>query len=711
MDKGQKILLDAFRHHIEYLMPSEIAEKHRVLSAGKYKGQFQFKRSPFFREIVDTISPENTQRVFGVEKGSQIGWTIAALANLMLAVFKQYGADMMFMSDTDEQVKRAMNGFIDDMIRESGLGDTVGKKGDRSRKKPGTGDTVKEKKFGDNHTLFTWSGQTVGKLSSISPKFSFNDECERYKFSDKQGGNPYALILNRHKTFSGEYKAYFGSTPELIQTSVIHPIFLQGDQRYYHIPCPHCGSHISLQWHVQLEGKDTAGIYYKRTSTGGADPKSVGYICQECGGFFKESHKLAMFSETEYQIRNTGTEWTKGNVYKLKDGNLPLCRWIPTATPLDPDYGSYNISALYSGAGFHTWAAIVKGWCLANPTNAPKNLDMLKTFYNQELGLPWEDRGREVDSTQLRGNTRLYEINHIPSKLIQDDGNGEIVLITCAVDLNGIMGKGDKYEDDDVRLDYEVVAWCSSGNDDFVTSYSLDHGSIGNFERASETRKREEKGDSRKEKWTYRHGFKNNVWDEFEKILYTQYVDDEGRKMGVNMCGVDTGNYTVFANEFVNKHTRCIALKGDREDDYTRFAADAPYFKKGTQKDLYLVANNLIKDKLADQMMLPWQERKGFPQPEGFMNYPRPANNKYGLAFFKEYEGEKREIKKDALGKPLGMRWIKKHSTSPQHFWDCRVYNIAVQKIVTHFYCKGVKGGTDKEVSWQKFCGIVNGMR
>jgi hypothetical protein len=48
------------------------------------------------------------------------------------------------------------------------------------------------------------------------------------------------------------------------------------------------------------------------------------------------------------------------------------------------------------------------------------------------------------------------------------DGNGRIVLLTCAADMNGKV--------DDARLDFEIVAWAKSG-----ASYSICHGSIGTF--------------------------------------------------------------------------------------------------------------------------------------------------------------------------------------------------------------------------------------
>ena len=711
---NRNLLLDAFSNNIEYLMPSQIAEKYRVLSTGKFKGAFKFNRSPYTREIVDTLSPENIRRVIGCEKGSQIGLTMAAIANMMLAAFKQYQADMLFMTDTDVQVKRAMEGFIEDVIRESGLGDLVGKQNTRSRKKSGTGDTSKEKKFGNGHTLYTWSGQLVGKLSSISPKYSFNDECERYKQSDKKAGSPYALIMNRHKTYSGESKAYFISTPELKATSVIHPIFKQGDQRYYNLPCKHCGVMIDLKWHIDLGNKESAGIKYKRNLDGSLDSKSVGYVCPHCGGFFKENHKLAMFNEVEYQITNSeGTEWVNGVDYRLKNGDELVCQWVPTATPKDVDYGSYHVNALYSGAGFHTWAAIAKEWCLANPLNGPKDMDMLKTFFNQELGLPWEDKKRKMSSDTLRANARNYKIGVIPDQTSKADGNGNIVLLTCAVDLNGTMGVGDDIESDDVRLDYEVVAWCESGDEDYVTSYSVMHGSIGHFERKKDRDKREKAGIARTTpKYTYRHGYPNSVWKEFDEILNKKWPTESGSVMSIGLCGIDTGNYTTHANKFVYANDLCVGLKGSREDDYTKPEVDKKYIVQGTQEKLYRVENNNIKDKLADQMEFGWDIQICDAQPNGFMNFPLTDGELYNYSYFKEYEGEIKDVKKDALGKVItGFRWKKKHTESAQHFWDCRVYNIAIQKLAVIKLCEHYKKLYPKagiKVTWSDYCKIIN---
>lgn len=700
-------LLEASRSNLEYLMPSGISEKYRVLSAGKFKGNYKFRRSPYAREIVDTLSPECIYNVVGIEKGSQIGMTISAMANLILAVMRQYQEDILFMSDTDTQVKRAMDGFINDMIRESGLSALIGNSNNRTRKKTGTGDTAKEKKFGNNHTLYTWSGQTVGKLSSITPKYVFADEFERYVYSDKKGGSPYSLILARAKTYSGEYKVYFNSTPELKEMSSIHPVFLQGDRKYFKIPCPHCGAMINFEWFVDMGGKEKAGMHYKRDNFGTLIPKSVGYVCQECGGYFKEKHKYAMYEESESEIiKGGGMSWVN-NKYLIKDTKQePICRFEPTARALDPSYGSYHVSALYSGAGFYPWTEICKKWCLANPLDGPKNMDQLKTFYNQDLGLPWEDISKDVKGTKLLKHCRNYEPYIIPDELALSDGCGKIVALTLAVDLNGKMDD-DNPSNDDVRLDWSVFAYTEKGNEDYINKYAIAHGSIGNFEREKEKRKREEKGDERAEKYTCRHGYKNNVWDILDKeVLMREWETQSGKKMKIMVCGIDTGTFTIHANQYVDKHSICIALKGEDMNKFTS-NADKKVIRKGSKSKLWLVEGNRLKDRLYEALETEWDQATGIEQPTGYINYPQPTGDLFQYkTYFIEYEGEKREMEKDVLGRPKGIRWKKKSTEARQHFWDCHHYNDACVRIIEKEICDEFK----VEVNWENFSTIIKNM-
>jgi len=688
---------------VEKLNVTEWAEKYRVLppETSRIHGPMNYGITPYLRKIANSIMQENPAQIISIMKGSQLGFSIGGLFSMMGWAISQDPGNILFITETLNKVKEQMQGPISEMINNSDLVDLVGNhnvrlqrdaKGSRNTRNGASGDTSDGLKFKDGK-LYTWSGKNIGSLSSWSIKYGIYDEIERWKGHYKNAGDFMTLVEPRHKSFADEMKMIFGSTPEVEQTSNIKPLYLLGNQEKYHIPCPHCGAMIDLVWNVKVDGED-AGIVYKRDKNGKFIDGSAEYICQLCSGSFKEKHKFEMYDDEEIAFR----KGQKGGQYS------PVCDWIPTAEAYSWRYQSFQISSLYAPSGFFSWNKYASEWCEIHPINAPIKIGRLHGFINQTLGDTWVEKVREITSDSLRTNQRNYAPGIVPDILCKSDGNGEIVLLTCAIDLNGVMGNNDKFEDDDVRLDYEVVAWCESGDEDYVTSYSVDHGSIGTFERSRDRERRLKSKTPRGKKWTYRHGANNNVWDEFtEKVLNREWLRESGIKMKISICGVDTGNYTKFANKYVYKHLQCVALKGDKEEDYTKFGVDKLYVKKGTQSKLYRVENNNIKDKLADEMELGWDFDKGGEQPNGFMNFPLCQDGKYTKAYFKEYEGEKRDLKKDSIGKVIGMRWQKKATDAAQHFFDCRVYNIAVKKLVKQRVCDKQK----VEVDWKNLCTIV----
>lgn len=689
MDKETKRLIESFRAEINYMKPSEWAEKHRVLSKGPFPGNFSFKRAPYTREMVDSIMPDVEARIIAIMKGSQIGFTVSGLVTILGWILAQNPADTLFMTETDEKIRKAMDGPIQDMISSSGLSDLIGKSDSRTRKGGSSGDTLKGKVFQGNYNLITHSGQAIRRLSSDSVQYALCDELDRYMQFDAYAGDPVDLVLQRMKAYQYEYKLFAVSTPELEHTSIIKPLYLKGDRRAYYMPCKHCGEYIKIEFQAKSKEGDKAGIYYKRKGSKSVDKKSVGYVCYKCANFFTESHKHDVLGDD-------------------------VCIWQPTATPIDSIYRSYHISALWATKGFYDWGTVAQKWCEINPVNGAIDQERLKTFVNQDLGETYEKKAKSVEVKHLAKNTRPYKINTIPSELSKDDGNGDIILLTCAVDINGII-KEDDPSQDDIRIDYEVKAYSENADDYgvYVPSYSIDHGSFGTFERASDKRKREKQGANISEeektrvKWTCRNGYPNCVWDEFEKqIMNKVYEREDGKKMKIMIYLIDTGHFTIHANQFIAKHKLCYGVKGAEADKFTNATnkRDIYYTKSAKQSKLYHVEGDKIKDILAEKMVLKWVENVGMIQPFGFMNFPEPEDGKYTMkSFFCEYEGEKRKEKTNELGKTIGYIWTKKQTTSRNHFWDCNVYNDAGQKIMTEILCK--LAGVD--VKWENMCKLL----
>jgi phage terminase large subunit GpA-like protein len=462
---------------------------------------------------------------------------------------------------------------------------------------------------------------------------------------------------------------FYISTPAVKQTSNIEPIYEEGDQRKWHWPCPHCGQWITPEWRVEREDGTHGGIKYQLNKSGELVKGSVYYECQMCKGKIE---------------------------YKDKYGLNLQGKWVPTAKPTRPEIRSYYLNALIIPPGFTSWEDLVYKWIKANPPNGQTDIGKLKTFMNIRLGKTWVEKGETPRVMELMKNTCNYTPGTVPDVTSLEHGNGEIIMLTLAADLGGVM----EYRNEDVRLDYEIVAHARSG-----ATYSIDHGSIGTFKRSRDKSDTEKKTDGDRVKWTYNHGFPNCVWPEFEEIMRKEYPTESGeRTMGILITTVDTGFFTGKAFEFINSISDMIiyGVKGEGDVNFRKIMKDTPPVKQSREQNrLYLLEVNLLKDELATHIKLR-QGNDGY-QPPGYMNFPQPTDGKYTLnSYFEHFEGERRveEIKE---GVATGYKWEKKNNQVQNHFWDVRIYNSAARYIYLDQFAKSEKL---KNITWSEFVGL-----
>lgn len=658
-------LLNAAEFYLSDMLPSEWAEKNRVMSSdvSSKVGKFSFNYTPYLREVLDVLSPSHPARIIAVMKGAQIGFSTGVIENSIGYIISQSPGNILFLTGHADLAGEAMNGKIDQMIESTGLRKMI-RPNVIKKKNQRTGDTSKSKEFAGG-SLTAGSAGNHKLLRQRSVRYGFIDDFDAARKSTKESGSTTEMIEQRFAAYYDKMKLFYISTPEVKQTSNIEPVYELGDQRKYHVPCPCCGDYIDLKWTYKVDGKE-AGITYKVDEHGKLIDGSVGYTCQSCFGFFKDNHKQEMLMEGE---------------------------WRATAVPSEEGYYSYHLSALYAPVGMYDWERYVRQYLKANPIGEPQKSKEMQTFTNLVLGETFEETGKEIKSNVLQKNTREYEIKTLPERMSEVDGNGLIVLLTCACDLNGTV--------EDARLDYEVLAWTENGS-----SYSIDAGSIGTF---IPNQTRAQKAATDREKWTYRNNEPGNVWDEYNKILDTVYITDTGRKMKVFITGVDTGHYTSYAYEFIATSPHYVlGLKGKDADKYRRHGVDTPSFKQSRErKELYLVEVNQLKDDLAEYIELHWKNDGETPQPSGFMNFPLPEKGKYTYKnYFEHYEAEHRVMQENTAGELTGTRWVKKSNAKQNHFWDVRIYNIALKEILTAMVCKEAK---IRDFMWSDYVNIILG--
>ena len=647
-------LLEAADHTLTNIKPSVWAEQNRVMSTevSPFPGPFNYDRTPYIREIIDCLSPDHPSRIIVVMKGIQIGLSSGVIENGIGWIMSQHPGNILFMARDDTLVKQAMNIKIDQMIDSCGLRPII-RPNVRHKRNQRTGDTSDSKEF-PGGSLIAKTVQVPSAMRQISIMYGFIDDFEAAPYSDKKAGSTTSLIETRFAAYSDKMKLFYISTPELKQTSNIEPVYELGDQRKYHVPCPCCGDYIVLYWTVDVDG-EKAGIYFKRDDKGKLVEGSVGYICQSCGEFFTDAKK--------YDMNLAG-------------------QWKPTAKPSEPGYYSYHISALYAPPGMYDWEHYAREWIKANPLDGTTKEAKIQTFFNTVLGETYEKMGEAPKASALSMNTRRYNVGEVPEKLSISDGNGRIMLITCACDLNGTMRDDNRGFIDDARLDYEIVGWSESG-----ASYSIRHGSIGTFIPL------EGKNKADREHWSYDEALELNVWDPFQEIIEAIYTTDTDRRMRIVITGVDTGRYTNYAYSFIDRcNGLVVGLKGDKEGKYRRSDLDSPTFKPARERgNLYLVDVNQIKDQIAELMKLNWSGKEGNDQPPEFMNFPTPSEGLYMMAnFFAHYESEHRVIEKNKDGVGISSRWVKRNTTVQNHLWDCRVYGIVLRDILVAKICKEI---------------------
>lgn len=646
-----KSIIEAGKVSISNIKPSDWVEQN-VIMGKPFPGAYRYSRTPYWREIIDCFAQDHPMRWIAIKKGAQIGASSGVLIPVQLWMIRNDPSNTYFLVGSPNLIEKATE-KLDIGIDNAGLRKFIKPQVMRKRAQK-SGDTNNKKEFSGGY-IHIGSANNHKDIRDVSLKYGLFDDWESVKGKSKESGNTAKLLEQRFAAYQDVHKIAYVSTPELEEHSNIEQVYLLGDQRKYLIPCPCCGDYIELLW--VTEG---GGITWKLDDNGKVIKESVGYICQSCGGFFDDKNK--------HELLNLGY-------------------WKPTAEPSKPGYYSYHISSLYAPIGMYDWEHYVNDYIEANPDGQPRNEDLWKTFVNVVLGETYKNPTVELKANQLQKNVRNYEIGVVPEKMSIADGNGKVVLLTFACDLNGKV--------EDARLDWEIVGWSENG-----TSYSINHGSIGTF-IPNESGK---KNKVVRETWTYEHNKQNSVWIELTQILNADYLTDTGRKMKILISGIDTGYCELQAFTYIdNSNLWIVGLKGDKEDKYVNRHIEQANFKVGQSRSkLFMVRVGRIKDNLAALMKLKWDSGNDEVQPGGFMNFPTPSSGKYLFQnYFSHFESEVRKV--DNEGNYI---WEKKTAVSQNHLFDCRIYNMVLKEIITHEICKQFK---IPSYTWNDFVGIILG--
>lgn len=336
------------------LTVSQWADANRYLSPedSAEPGKWDTARAEYQRGIMDAVSDPSVTDIV-VKKSAQVGWT-AIIGNIVGYFVDQDPAPMLVLQPTLEMGEAWSKDRLAPMIRDtpcltSRIADS---------KARDSGNTILHKKFAGGHITIA-GGNSPASLASRPIRVVLADEIDRYPASAGAEGDPLSLAFKRTTTFWNR-KRLAGSTPTIEGVSRIDAAWKLSDQRYFFVPCPHCGHLQVLKW---------AQVKWDKSPSGEHLPHTAAYLCE---------------------AEDCGTLWSDAE------------RWNAIRC------GEWRATAAFKGvAGFHIWEAY-SSWVKLGETvksflDAKDNPETLKTWTNTALGETWAEKG-EAPEWQ-----RLYE--------------------------------------------------------------------------------------------------------------------------------------------------------------------------------------------------------------------------------------------------------------------------------------------------------------
>lgn len=371
---------------------SEWADANFYLSAESAAEPGRWKTLPYQRGILDSITDPAVERVT-LMKSARVGYTKCINAAIGYYMH-QDPCPILVVQPTVEDAQGYSKEEIAPMLRDVEVLARIIKEPTAKI----SDQTILAKAF-PGGTL-TMVGANSGRgFRRVSRRIVIFDEVDGYPPSAGSEGDQIQLGIRRSEYYWNR-KIIAGSTPLVAGASRIEEMFETGDQRRYHVPCPHCGHLDILVFH---EGERGHFMQWPEDK-----PDEAHFVCRKNGCIIEDHQKRPMIGAGQ---------------------------WIADAE--FRGHASFHIWAAYSYSPNASWGQLATEF-LAAKRGGPEKL---KTFVNTALGETWHERGEAPDWERIYQRREPYPIGSVPAG---------VRFLTAGVDVQ---------KD---RFVYEVVGWSET---------------------------------------------------------------------------------------------------------------------------------------------------------------------------------------------------------------------------------------------------------
>jgi phage terminase large subunit GpA-like protein len=353
----------------------EWSNTHRFLAAHTTKeyGPYSSFRTPYVHGIMAACEIESGFSRIVVKKSTQLGITELGLNFIGRALSQGLGPTMIVLPKK-VHARSFSRKRVSPMIDLSpDLQSKI-----LSLHENDKDNSLTEKRFLKS-SLFV-AGCNKDDLRSDPIKYVVFEEVSNFPKELEDQGDPVDIAWNRTKSFIGDRKGLFISTPTNKKNCRITKEWEESNKSYFHVPCPNCNHMQRLIW--------------EQIKFDVSQPKDARYECINCQYLIPHDYKTQMLSKGE---------------------------WIVTV-PEQTDTAGFHLSALYAAVGLgDSWGDLAEKHLKIGEDFLKK-----KDFLNNYLGEAFE-----IAEDQIEWETLYERREHWDQRFLPDD----VRYITMGVDV------------------------------------------------------------------------------------------------------------------------------------------------------------------------------------------------------------------------------------------------------------------------------------
>jgi phage terminase large subunit GpA-like protein len=336
------------------LTVSEFSDRELVVTSGPFAGtRWQTDFAPYQRGIMDAHHEPGVEIVV-VMGSAQWGKTSIAICKIAYAIAHDPSPVLIVEPTVDPMAKDFSKNRLKPVIDASPiLSELVAK----PRAKDSSNTTLLMTYRGGHVAIA--GANSAASLAARPVRLLVLDEIDRYPTELPGEGNTISIAIKRTTTYRRRRQIMMFSSPT-VKDGPIHAWFKRGDQRRYHVPCPHCGHMHALEW--------------KQVRWTEHDPQTARLHCPACDYAIDDAERVAILARGE---------WRSSTPHRA-----------------DPSIVSFHMWEAYSPLS--SLREIVGSFLRAREMQKTGDKSEMHTWQNTTLGEPIEpDQGEGVETSVL----------------------------------------------------------------------------------------------------------------------------------------------------------------------------------------------------------------------------------------------------------------------------------------------------------------------